>query len=337
MKTIFRSLLFLFLLKTTFLFSQKVAVPNADSVEWQSVIDKPESIRRFFLGLQPLYADVFANGINAGYGVDALYLPKSGKYDVRASFRKPYSSRSADFVKDKMTRYSNTLNDPVGFMYFEMSGSVTIKDQVKNSPVKIAVIRKSEKPSSLNWVESVPVPMPSKIRVMQSVRVGFQSWRSALDVTSTLEKQGSRNADVALPEQLIDEDGNVSPFYVFSNLYNRTIFAGFGLTQIRNRSLLIDGYETALQDKMVTFYGDLMYARNLSIDDAVYGLAEYSLEKVKLNKIGLRAGVEMRTNRKRGWGYAAETGWRPAPKGNTGYLLIKVSIPVFAGYLVARD
>lgn len=318
-------------------FSQEIKNLKSDSITWQSVYDKPEKIRRFFFGLQPVYADAFANGVNAGFGADAYYFPKSGKFDLRMAFRRPYFSRSSDFMLDKMKKYSSTLNEPVGFLFFEMSGSVTLKNQVKNIPVKIAVSRKSENSSSINWVESKLVSIPSKLRTIQTARLGFQAWRSAVDVNRLLEKQGSRNADVALPEQLIDVDGNVEPFYAFSNLYNQTLFAGYGLTHIRNHSSLIDGFETAIQDKIITYYGDLMYAPTLRIEDAVYGLSTYSLQKIKLNSLGFRVGMEMRHNRKRSWGFAAETGWRPAPKGNAGYLLVRLSVPVFAGYLIKRD
>lgn len=328
---------FLSLLISVRSFSQDNNSFTPDSIVWQSVLDKPENIRRLFFGLQPVYTDAFANGINAGFGADAYFLPKSGKFDLRMAFRRPYFSRSSDVERDKMSKYSSTLNDPVGFLYFEMSGSVTLRDRVKNVPVKIATIKKTESASSLNWIESKLVRMPSKLRVIQSARLGFQAWRSAVDVTGILEKQGSRNADVALPEQLIDVNGNIEPFYVYSNIFNRTLFAGYGLTHIRNRALLIDGYETAVQDKIVTYYGDLMYAPTLSIDDAFYGLSTYSLEKIKLSNTGFRLGMEMRHNRKRSWGFGAEIGSRPAPKGNTGYLIVRLSVPVFAGYLIKRD
>lgn len=310
---------------------------NPDSIAYSVVLDQPEVVRRIYVGIQPIYADVFLNNVNAGFGVDALYLPKSGKFDLRMAFRKPYSTRFYDQAGDRMNRLSNTLNKPVGFMYFELSGSYTLKEVIKTVPSRVAVIKKSEKQNPVNWAGSSSVTIPIKLRVMKSVRAGVQAWRSAIDVTGALERQGSRNANVTLPEELIDEDGNVTPFYAYSNLYNRTIFAGYGLTRIKNQAVLFDDLEAALQDKILTWYADLMIATSLSLDDVAYGFTSYNLDKVNLNRFGMRAGADLRSNRDIGWGFGVELGWRPAPQKNTGYLMLKLSIPVFAGYLTKRD
>lgn len=333
-----RSILLLTLILPFCTFAQsETEKAKPDSIAYKVVLDKPEMIRRFYVGIQPIYADAFLNNVNAGFGADAFYLPTSGKFDLRLSFRKPYSTKFFDFTGDKMKRQSGTFNEPVGFVFFEMSGSVSLSNKVRNMNSKIAAVRKNEKNSPPDWIESVLITVPSRIRVIQSARVGFQSWRSAVDVTNVLDKQGSRNADVALPEELIDPDGKVTPFYAFSNLYNQTIFGGYSMTRIKNQSVLMENFETAVQDKIITWYADLMYATSLSLEDAKYGLSDYSLEKVQLAKIGFRAGLELRTNRQTGWGFGAELGSRPAPKKNTSYLILRLSIPVFAGYLVNRD
>lgn len=336
--TMSRPLLFLILLLPVRIIAQDSSKPLApDTTTRQVVYDQPEKVRRLFLGLQPIYSDVFANGVNAGYGAEVFFLPKNGKFDLRASFRKPYSTRFFDQVQDNMDKTSNTLNESVGFMFLELGATWHLKDRTQSAPGKISVISKEGGNQKDRWTRAAQVTVPFKQRTITGVRAGFQAWRSAVNVTKTLDKQDSRNAYVALPEQLEDADGNFTPFSIYSNVYNRTIYAGYSLTQIRNHSVLFDGYDAAVQDRILTLYADLMVAPWLELDDAAYGVATYSLEKVKLRRTGLRAGVDLRSNRKLGWGYGAEIGWRPAPRGNTSYLLIRLSVPVFAGYLIKRD
>lgn len=308
-----------------------------DTSRMELVYDQPYKVRRFFFGFQPIYADAFKNSVNAGFGIDAYFLPKGGKFDLHASFRKPYSTKSFDQSKDKMDKTSNTLNQSVGFMLLEFGGTIHIKDEVRKVPVKMAVVKKNPSAGHNQWLQSSMVSVPGQLRTIQGLRIGMQAWRSAVHITKVLDEQGSRNADIALPEEIIDDQGNSSVFNAFSNIYNRSIFAGFGITQIRNQAVLFEGFDTAVQDKMVTYFADLMIAPWLSIDDAVYGVSTYSLDKVKLRRMGLRLGTEVKLNRKMGWSYGAELGWRPAPRGNTAFLLIKISVPVFAGYLVKRD
>ena len=314
--------------------SLTVALP--DTTQREVIYDQPEKIRRIFLGLHPIYTDVFSNGVNAGFGIDAYYLPKTGKFDVRASFRKPYSSRFFDQTRDNMNKTSNTLNPSVGFVFAEVGATWHLKDETKTISGRISVISKNGQKKE-SWARATQVIVPFRQRTITGVRAGFQAWRSAVDVTKVLDKQGSRNADLALPEQIQGDDGNFLPFNVFSNIYSRALYAGYSFTRIRNHSVVFDGYETAIQDGIVTVYADLMVAPWLKLDDVEYGFASYSLEKVNLRRAGLRAGVELRSNKKFGWGYGAELGWRPAPQGSTGYLLVRLSIPVFAGYLVRRN
>jgi len=333
----FRPLFFLTFFLPAWVIAQ-VAPTDAlpDTTKREVIYDQPEKIRRIFVGFQPVYTDVFSNGVNAGFGMDAYFLPKTGKFDVRASFRKPYSSRFFDQTRDNMDKTSNTLNESVGFLFAEVGGTWHLKDEINTITGKISVISKDGQKKD-SWSRAAQVSVPFRQRIITGVRAGFQAWRSSVDVTRVLDRQGSRNADIALPEQIEGADGNFLPFNVFSNLYSRALYAGYSLTRIRNHSVYFEGYETAIQDGIVSVYADLMVAPWLKVDDVEYGFASYSLEKVKLRRTGIRAGVELRSNKKFGWGYAAELGWRPAPRGSTGYLLVRLSIPVFAGYLIRRN
>jgi len=123
-----------------------------DTTKREVIYDQPEKIRRIFVGFQPVYTDVFSNGVNAGFGMDAYFLPKTGKFDVRASFRKPYSSRFFDQTRDNMDKTSNTLNESVGFLFAEVGGTWHLKDEINTITGKISVIskdgQKKDKPNT---------------------------------------------------------------------------------------------------------------------------------------------------------------------------------------------
>jgi len=308
-----------------------------DSTSRKVVYDRPDKIRRFFFGLQPVYADAFASGVNAGFGLEAFYLPKQGKADFRASLRRPYSTKFFDQTADDMNKNSGTLNESVRFMWFETGVNFHLSDEIKSSVVKVALVKNEKSSSQMQWPAARTVLIPGNVRTIKGIRAGFAAWRSAVDVTRILTEQGSRNADVALPEELLDQDGNATPFIIFSNLYTRSFYAGLSYTRIQNQSVLFNDYQTAVNDKILNAYVDFMYAPWMSLDEAAYGLTTYELLPVEFNKFGFRLGLDVKSNRKLGWSYGAEIGSRPAPSKSTSFFLLKIAVPVFAGYLVNRD
>lgn len=313
-----------------------VILVKPDTASRKVIYDQPEKIRRIFLGFQPMYADIFSSTVNAGFGLEAMYLPKTGKMDFKVSFRKPYSNRFYDQSRDNMEKLSNTLNRPVGFLFFEFNATWHLRDQTRSKHGVVSLVKK-QKNQSVAWNQATGVLIPFKTRTINGLRAGFQAWQSSLDVTATLEKQGSRNADIALPEEYVDVNGSIQRFKAFSSIYAQAFFTGYSITRIKNYSVLFDGYETAINDEIITFYGDLLFANKITLQDAFVDINTYNLEKIELRKIGFRAGIDFKTNRKVGWGYSAEIGIRPAPKQQAGFFLLKLSLPVRAGYLIRRD
>ena len=51
------------------------------AVTYEELYDEPYSVNKLFVGFVPLYADMFATNINAGYGVpfDGLHLAKQAR------------------------------------------------------------------------------------------------------------------------------------------------------------------------------------------------------------------------------------------------------------------
>ena len=66
-------------------------------VTFEEIYDEPYAVNKLFIGFQPLYGEVFATNVNAGFGVEASYYYKD-KLDFKAHFRKTYSSAFYDFI-----------------------------------------------------------------------------------------------------------------------------------------------------------------------------------------------------------------------------------------------
>jgi len=79
------------------------------AVTYEELYDEPYSINKLFVGFQPLYGEVFATNINAGFGFDAQYFLKD-KMNFKAHFRKTYSKTFYDFSRDLAQKISDVDN-----------------------------------------------------------------------------------------------------------------------------------------------------------------------------------------------------------------------------------
>ena len=52
------------------------------AVTYEEIYDEPYSVNKLFVGLIPMYGELFVTNVNAGYGVDAMYYHKD-KADFR--------------------------------------------------------------------------------------------------------------------------------------------------------------------------------------------------------------------------------------------------------------
>ena len=64
-------------------------------VTYEELYDEPASINKLFVGLTPLYGELFVTNVNVGFGLDAKYYLKD-KADFHGQFRKTYSSQFFD-------------------------------------------------------------------------------------------------------------------------------------------------------------------------------------------------------------------------------------------------
>jgi hypothetical protein len=306
---------------------------------YETMYDEPYNINKLYLAFQPLYGELFATNVNAGFGLEAEYYHGT-KFNLKAHTRKTYSSKFFDFNRELALKNSSVSNTPEIFNYFELGGTYHISDFDVYSKTKFLLI-----PAADSKKQRVPTAYPGmmevsgKLRKIIGARAGAIIWNSTMDVNRTLEDQGLSNSDLknSNNESLQDAIGSNQQINVFSNIYATNIYVGGSLALIRNMAVDFEGYSQGLEDGIFTVFFDLMYAPSLRIDPIVYNDIEYASSPIKLSTFGARLGAEGKFNRKLGWGYGGELGYRPSISGSGFFAMFKISFPVYSSDLKKKE
>jgi len=336
MRAIRYSLGFILLLLGHGVFAQTQEEKTA--VTFDELYDEPYAINKLFIGFQPFYGELFATNVNAGYGFEGHYYHKT-KFDIKAHFRKSYSSKFYDLNRELAIQSSSVTNKPEIYNYYEVGGTYHIKDFDVSSKAKIFLHKKSI--SRNKWSSTVPLyaEVPSKLRKIYGVRLGGIIWNSTADLNRALDKQGLTNADlvnsegIGLPQTYVDGNGQTQNFNVFGNIYATNIYVGGSMSWIRNIAVSFDQYDEGLDDGIFTLFLDLMIAPALTLDPVLYNDDEYSTDALSTKMIGFRAGIDGKFNRTLSWSYGGEVGYRPSLEGRGFFALFKISFPVFSSNL----
>lgn len=350
MKYRFWIIILALLVSSTGLFAQGER-KDKTPVTYEEMYDEPYSIHKLFVGVTPLYGELFVTNVNAGFGMDVVYYHKD-KADFRAQFRKTYSSQFFDLARTQALNESQTSVDNRAevFNYFEIGGTWHIKDFEESSKTKMFLYKNSYKGNK--WASRVPLnaEVPCKVRKIYGARLGGIMWDSSTDLDRVLDNQKLTNASLAnvanpedvLPEQEFDNEGDLKDIHVFTNIASKGLYLGGSMTWIRNVAINFDKFEEGVDDLILTTYFDLLYAPSIALDDIVYTrkdefgnpilgqTATYSVSPIKTKSFGFRVGIDGRFNRQLGWAYGAEAGYRPSIQGSTFYVMAKISFPVFA-------
>ncbi len=308
---------------------------------YEEVFDDPYSINKLFFGFQPLYGELFATNVNAGFGIEAQYFHKSS-FDVKAHFRTAYSSKFFDFNRELALRNSVQSIKPENFNYIEVGGTYHLKDFVIESTTKILLYKK--KFSANRWASAVPMhaEVASKLRKIIGLRTGVFVWKTTVDLRRTLTLQGLINTDLvnleslSLPNTYMDVNGDFQDLNVYSNLYSTNIYLGTSLTKIRNMEVSFNNYDNSTDDNILTLFMDILFSPSLRLDPVIYNNSEYSTGAINLNNIGMRVGMEGKFNREMGWSYGGEVGYRPSIDGQGIFVLIKIACPVLGSRLEGK-
>ena len=311
------------------------------AVTYEELYDEPYSVNKLFIGFQPLYGELFATNVNAGFGLEASYYLKD-KMDFKAHFRKTYSSSFFDFNRQAALDNSDVIIKPNAFTYFELGGTYHIKDFDESGKTKMVLYKKSFRGN--RWASTVPLhaEVPCKVRKIYGVRLGGIVWNSTVDLNRALKSQGLTNADitdangVGLPLTITDiNTSKQEEFSVFSNMNATNVYLGGSLSWFRNVAVSFDKYEEGIDDGMLTVFFDVIFAPGLSVDPVSYrdpntlAVNEYSTSAIKTTSFGVRAGIDGKFNRTLSWAYGGEIGLRPSITGQGLYVMFKISFPVF--------
>ena len=302
------------------------------AVTFEEIYDEPNNINRLFVHLQPLYGEIFATNINAGFGLQADYTIKN-KVDLKANFRSTYGSAFFDLNRDQGKRTSEVDNRQKPFTYFELGATYHIKDFEKDSKTKIVLYKKSY--TGNKWAARVPLnaEVPCKVRQIYGARLGVITWQSTIDVNNIMKKQDMTAAAFESEDNITLQDAAAlngdDDLTIFSNVSTAGLYVGGSMTWIRNAAFSFDKYEGGVDDLILTVYADLLVAPRVKLDDIVYLGTPYDITPLNTKKIGFRAGIEGKFNRKLSWAYGGEIGYRPGIDGRMFYALVKISFPVF--------
>lgn len=332
MASFYRFLVFFLLLTLPGWVTAQGERPDKTAVTFEEIYDEPYNINKLFIHLQPLYGEVFATNVNAGFGLQADYTIKN-KVDLKANFRSTYGSKFFDLNREQGKNTSEVDNNQKPFTYFELGGTYHIKDFEKSSNTKLVLYKKSY--TGNKWAARVPLnaEVPCKVRQVYGARLGVTVWQSTIDVNNIMKEQnltstdfkneaGGTLADAGIAN--VDDD-----ITIFSNVSTAGLYVGGSISWIRNAAFSFDKYEDGVDDHILTTYVDILIAPRVNVEDIVYLNTAYDISPLSTKKIGFRAGIEGKFNRALSWAYGGEIGYRPGIDGRMFYALLKISFPVF--------
>jgi len=319
-----RSLLLIFVLCWLCVVSSKAQLKSSggSTVTYEELYDDPYDIRKLFIMFQPVYGELFVTNINVGFGLEAQYYHLN-KFDFRAHFRKAYSQKF-DLERDVAENNQDLQNVPKNFSFLEFGGTYHIADKEETQETKMILY--SDRYKGRKWASKVPdyIKIPSKVRKIYGGRLGFFSFQSSTDLKRATDKQGVTLVD----ENQLALDSTIS---VFSNVRSTGFYLGGSLAILKNFAVRPEKtYNDLVSDLIFTVYLDILIAPSVAVDDVVYNNNVYSSDVLNTNTLGIRGGLEGKFNRKLGWAYNAEMGFRPSLTNRGFYLLVKISIPVLA-------
>lgn len=329
-KAIFRSTIFCLVCISTVAKAQEKKEKQA--VTYEELYDEPYSINKLFIGFQPLYGELFATNVNAGFGIEASYYYKD-KFDLKAHFRKTYSSQFFDFNRQAALENSDVQTKPQVFSYYELGGTYHVKDKDASGKTRMVLYKKSFRGN--RWAANVPqhAEVPCKVRKIIGARLGGILWNSSVDLNRALKSQNLTNLDLTddsgnslIPDPLTGISKN---FSVYGNLYSTNVYVGGSMSWFRNVAVSFDKFDEGLDDGLLTLYFDILFAPSLKVDPVTYQNIEYSTDAIKTSSFGFRAGIDGKFNRTLSWSYGGELGLRPSISGQGFYAMFKISFPVF--------
>lgn len=319
-KNIFLTLLFLAICFSVN--AQQEQEEGEELPSYQTMYDSPFDIRNIFLHFQPLTGEVGALNVTGGFGLKAEYYYKTF-FDAHIAFRTSYGKKF-DINRDAAIRNAINTSEFKSYYNLQIGGTYHIQDLMRsNSTSKVLLYSKSLKGTS--WSSSVPryAEINSNVRTIIGARLGGMIYRTVTNIDATISTQ---ELDLFYDDgTLVIDEG------LFSNLNAVVIYAGLSHAWIHNFAIeFAERWDPTGEDMIVTPYLDFLFAPSVKLDDMTLPEGNVSVAPIEYLKVGARAGVDVKYNRKLSWGYGFETGFKPGLKTKGFYLAFRMSFPLFA-------
>jgi hypothetical protein len=157
------------------------------AVTYEELYDEPSSVNKLFVGIQPIYGEMFATNANAGFGAEVVYYHKD-KMNFRAHFRKTYTQEFFDLARDLAVKKSDVENRAEVYNYYEFGATYHIRDFEESSKTKMFLYKNSYKGN--RWAARVPLSadVPCKVRKIYGARLGGIIWDSSTEIARRCPK-----------------------------------------------------------------------------------------------------------------------------------------------------
>ena len=305
---------------------------------YETIYDDPMDINKLWIGFQPIYADVFTQNINVGFGLDASYY-WAQKADFRAHFRKPYNQHLDQQRYLAMKNSEAMDNLPLVYNYLEFGGTYHIQDAAEDTETFIYLYSKRYKGNKWASMNPDKSKVQTQVRKILGGRAGAWRYQSSvelsrdiLDKSLTLEQIAApTNPDFTAPMVLDSMYIDANEVYPFTNVTATGGYVGVSYAWIKNFAIDPDrNYDDLVKDLIFTAYFDILFAGRMDVENIFYRSAEYSADPLEKNNFGFRMGVDGKFNRTLGWGYGGELGIRPGLKKKGFYALLKITFPMYS-------
>ena len=306
------------------------------AITYEELYDDPYAINKLFLHIQPLYAELSATNVTAGFGIGANYYIEN-KADFHVNFRRAYT-QSFDLARDAALKNQVQVNEPSSFTYAEIGGTYHIQDFEDDTETKLTLYsRKYQKGN--RWAAHVPehTVVPSKVRKIRGVRLGGYAFDTSLDLQRIAEEQA-----------IVLEDGQGTfPLnaYLHTNQMVKGFFIGGAMSWFKKygdqagQRLLGTGRQPHA-DHLRRFYAGPQHCDGRrALPRSNHGQHPPTL----LHRIGSHPGLGLsprggmaKITAPSAGPTGAEAGIRPGVKGQGFFAMLKISLPVYSTSLNYR-
>jgi len=352
MRLLYRICLTLFSLASFPAFSQLESSYPSQAVSYKVLQDDPAELNNLWLHVQPLTVDVMQMNAVVGSGLEARYLPITklelqggirGNFINSFDFQRNSALQGAAITTQESKREEGKMvitNSFSRFYNVEIGGFYHIMDDLKEGSSKV-ILSDQALPDKISFPDVIDVN--AKTRQVLGARLGFSSMGSAVSIKNALKDQ---NVTLKGDKGTLISKAGTSSSTGFKTEYNSNslystfqstgFYIGAGFQRIKNLSIKTDKQGIVSNNSILTVYADLMINpwTNLASIQAqqVMGTRKenFDLSPISLNKVGGRAGFEIRYNQASFVSVGAEIGYRPAIQGQGFYGLFKLSIPTFS-------